>query len=107
MIYLRHVLDESLRLWPPVPVDFRRSVAADTLPDGTPIPPDSTVVYSPYILGRNEKHWKDATKFQPERWEDNDTNTAFIVFHAGPQTCLGRSMAYLEAKTLTTLLLQH
>lgn len=83
----------------------------------------------PLTLDLLETYWgKDAQEFRPERWEtDQVCKEAFVPFHLGPQTCkknifsihmvliaplpyllgLGRSMAYLEAKTLLSLILQR
>jgi len=109
LAYLQQVLDETLRLYPSVPFDFRKSVADDVLPDGKHIPKNSFVAYSALWMGRSEKYWgKDANEFKPERWEsDQIPKEAFVPFHLGPQTCLGRSMAYLEAKTLLSLVLRR
>jgi len=99
---LQRVLDETLRLYPPVPFDARRSLQEDTLPNGLKVPAGIAVVYSAYLMGRSERHWKEASMFKPDRWcnPEDISSLAFVPFHAGPQTCLGRNMAYLEAKAL-------
>ena len=59
---------QVLRLHPSVPVDIKFAKNNDTLPDGTYIPKGSTVLYSPYAIGRSEKVWGgDAKQFKPER----------------------------------------
>jgi len=109
MDYLQYVHDETLRLYPPVPFDFRRAVKDDTLPDGTKVKATGVVAYSAFFMGRSEKYWENAEEFIPERWENKNSlsSPAFVPFHLGPQTCLGRAMAYLEAKALTTRILQR
>jgi cytochrome P450 len=106
--YLRKVLDETLRLYPPVPFDGRQAVNDDVLPNGQFIPAGTTLIYAPYILGRMEEYWEEPLKFDPDRWDKPLKHPfQFVSFHAGPQTCLGRPLAYQEATTMAVLLLQN
>ena len=81
----------------------------DILPDGTIVPAGSLVVYFPYGMGRKEKLWPNAREFNPDRFVEQPKPSPFkfIAFQAGPRTCLGQRMAYLEAKVITTLILQR
>jgi cytochrome P450 len=107
LTYLHKVLEETLRLYPSVPIDGRSSVAEDVLPSGIRVPADAMLIYSAWVLGRSEKYWKNALKFDPDRWDEPPKEPfAFVPFHAGPQTCLGRPLAYQEAKTMVVVLLQ-
>jgi len=112
--YCEAVFSESLRLYPSVPMDGKMAMAADWLPDGTSVPVGSWVVYNPYVMGRSERLWgKDACVFNPERWLHHGGRPiqpspyVFPAFQAGPRTCLGRNMAYLEAKCCAAMLLQR
>jgi fatty acid omega-hydroxylase len=80
------------------------AVEDDHLPDGTFIPKGTLVAFMPYHMGRSKSIWgPDATSFDPERFLDANGSVIemspykFPAFQAGPRTCLGRSMAYLEA----------
>ncbi|KAL6067322.1 Cytochrome P450 family-dependent fatty acid hydroxylase [Balamuthia mandrillaris] len=107
MPYLRKVLDETLRLYPPVPSDGRTAKDDDVLPDGTKVPAGTILVYSAYVMGRSKEHWDEPLRFNPDRWDKPLKNPrAFVPFHAGPQTCLGKPMAYLEAKMVVSQILQ-
>lgn len=109
--YIHAVVTEALRLHPSVPCNMKKSVHADTLPDGTLVPAQSIVVYSPYVLGRNPDLYEDPLTFSPERWtgkglrEPGMSDTA--VFNASPRLCLGKSLAYFESKLLTAVLVQR
>jgi cytochrome P450 len=107
--YTEAVFSETLRLYPSVPKDGKVAIRDDVLPDGTVIPAGSLVVYAPYVMGRREDLWQNANEFQPERFveEPKPSPYKFIAFQAGPRTCLGQRMAYLEAKVITALIYQN
>jgi hypothetical protein len=48
-------MDETLRLYPPVPLDIKQSIHDDTLPCGAFVPGNTLVVWSAYLMGRNEQ----------------------------------------------------
>jgi cytochrome P450 len=111
MKYLLGVINETLRLYPPVPSDPKMALEDDVLPNGYKIKAGAHVVWNAYVMGRMEEYWKDALKFLPERWLDPEQHKArhaflFIPFQAGPRTCLGQNMAYLEAKMLLFMILR-
>ena len=53
--YLHAVIYETLRLWPPVPVDSKVAFADDVLPGGWKVPRGTTLVFCP-CLNRTTKH---------------------------------------------------
>jgi len=115
--YMEQVINETLRLYPPVPVDTKYSLNDDVLPNGIKIPAGSGVHYSPWILGRHPDFWGDPLQFNPDRWLGSSHNGGkpvptvgtlpFIPFNYGPRTCLGIKMAYLEVKAVACVLLQQ
>ncbi|KAH7854568.1 hypothetical protein Vadar_015452 [Vaccinium darrowii] len=113
MVYTHASLSESMRLYPPVPVDGKQAVADNVLPDGTFVEKGTRVFYHPYAMGRSEKIWgKDWADFKPERWLERIEEPAvegkwnfvgrdpytYPVFQAGPRICLGKEMAFLQMK---------
>jgi cytochrome P450 len=109
--YLHAIVSEVLRLYPSVPLDTKRCLADDTLPDGTFVPRGTTVDYNIYSMGRDCSIWgEDALIFRPERWlemKQPPSNYEYPVFNAGPRECLGRRLAMIEMKTCLAMLLPH
>ncbi|KAG2405498.1 hypothetical protein LR48_Vigan10g025200 [Vigna angularis] len=106
MHYLHAAISESMRLYPPVPVDTKECLNDDVLPDGTRVGKGWLLTYHTYAMGRMESVWgKDCTKYNPERWLQNgvcrmESPFRFPVFHAGPRMCLGKEMAYVQMKSI-------
>eukprot|EP00397_Hematodinium_sp_SG-2012_P015501 GEMP01015786.1.p1 GENE.GEMP01015786.1~~GEMP01015786.1.p1 ORF type:complete len:614 (+),score=118.05 GEMP01015786.1:233-2074(+) len=102
LVYTKAVIDETLRLHPPVPRNSRMAVEDDVLPDGTFVPSGCWISYMPYAMNRNKQRWgENAEEFDPNRWfkfTKYPTAYEFPVFHGGPRLCLGYRMAYLEIK---------
>uniref|UniRef100_A0A1W7HBS1 Cytochrome P450 n=1 Tax=Scoparia dulcis TaxID=107240 RepID=A0A1W7HBS1_SCODU len=113
MHYLQAAISESMRLYPPVPVDTKACKEADVLPDGTFIGKDWFISYVTYSMGRMESIWgKDCCEYKPERWiEDGickqENAFKFPVFHAGPRMCLGKDMAYIQMKSIAASVLER
>ncbi|CAL0335019.1 unnamed protein product [Lupinus luteus] len=119
LVYLKAALAETLRLYPSVPEDFKYAVNDDVLPDGTVVPAGSTVTYSIYSVGRMKSIWgEDCMEFRPERWLSVHVNRfdqfrfeppkdgyKFVAFNAGPRTCLGKDLAYLQMKSVAAAVL--
>ena len=74
------VMDETLRLYPPVPIDLKQALHDDTLPCGAHVPAGAMVMWSAYLMGRNEQLWgADVAQFRPERWCDDDAKRFVAV----------------------------
>ncbi|KAL5792799.1 hypothetical protein ACOSP7_001393 [Xanthoceras sorbifolium] len=112
MVFTHASLCESMRFYPPVPIDGKRAEKDDVLPDGTVVRKGEGVQYNPYAMGRMESIWgSDWAEFRPERWlkkeeEQEQEKWSFVgrdpytypVFQAGPRICLGKEMAFLQMK---------
>ncbi|KAI5009526.1 hypothetical protein ZWY2020_011663 [Hordeum vulgare] len=71
MHYVHAAITESMRLYPPVPVNSVQARAADVLPDGTAVGAGWFVSYNAYAMCRMESLWgEDARAYRPERWLD-------------------------------------
>lgn len=112
-VYVRNndSLFETLRLYPSVPANVKRSNRASLLPDGTEMPAYSFIGFSSYAMGRLESVWgPDAASFNPSRWISDDGSLIrespfkFLSFHAGPRTCLGQNLATVEAVSVLSII---
>lgn len=97
------VIQESLRLYPPIWAMERRAIASDVM-GGFHIPAGSSVVISPYVLHRNEKFWPNAEHFDPTRFSTKPH--AYIPFGSGPRFCIGAEFAMMEARLIVPMVTQ-
>jgi cytochrome P450 len=98
--YLRQVLFESLRLYPPIWLMERRAREADVI-DGHPVPAGANVALAIWLLHRHPGHWTDPGRFDPDRFVDSQHHGRpgdhYLPFGLGPRTCLGLAFAVHEA----------
>ncbi|GMF43051.1 unnamed protein product [Phytophthora fragariaefolia] len=113
LVYLEAAIKESLRLNPVAPLIGRTATQDVVFTNGMFIPSGTRVVIPAFAVARLQSIWgKDAAEFKPERWIDSHTGKLriispfkFLVFLAGPRSCLGAKLAMLELKVaLATVL---
>jgi len=96
--YLMAVLQEGLRMYPPVPIALPRTVpAGGTILDGKFVPEGTVVGVHHLSTYRMETIFKHANEFHPERWLGDpefkdDHLDALEPFSTGPRNCLGKSV---------------
>jgi cytochrome P450 len=109
LVYTTAVLEESMRLRPPVWIISRMAVAEDSL-SGRRITKDSIVFMSPYIIHRHPEFWENPEGFDPTRFlpgKDAERHPfAYVPFGAGPRKCIGLSFAMMEMKILLAMMVQ-
>ncbi|KAH0778521.1 hypothetical protein KY290_004948 [Solanum tuberosum] len=100
------ILDESLRLYPPVPF-IKRKVELT-------LPPKMLIYISPLAVQHDHKIWGEHVHvFKPDRFAEgvvkatNNNPVAFLPFGYGPQTCLGLNFAMIKAKISLSMILQR
>lgn len=107
LVFTRQVLEETLRLYPPVWLFTRRAVAADEL-GGYPIEPGDNVFLSPYLVQRMAAYWPDPDSFRPDRFAperaDEQVEHTFFPFSAGPRRCIGEYFSFVEMRTHLAML---
>jgi cytochrome P450 len=98
--YTNMVLQEAMRLYPPVWILPRRAIADDEV-GGYHVPAGAEVLICPYILHRHPRYWPEPDRFDPDRF-DPDTRVdrpryAHLPFGAGPRFCVGNHLGMMEA----------
>jgi cytochrome P450 len=110
--YLNAVLNETMRVFPPVPLTLRET-ANDTSIQGHFVPKATTVVICPWAINTSEQLWgPDAKQFNPDRWlgagrantGGAESNFAVTTFLHGPRSCIGKQFAMAEFACLIAAL---
>jgi cytochrome P450 len=107
LVVTRAVIEEALRLYPPIAALSRMSEGADTL-GAFHVRPRSLIVVAPYVLHRHRKLWERPDVFDPARFlppsKGNIPRFAYLPFGTGPRTCIGSSFALQEATVILATL---
>jgi cytochrome P450 len=103
---LNAVVDETLRLYPPIWIVERDAIADDEI-GGYHIARGSIVYISPYVLHRDPAFWNEPERFDPHRFLPADKRPAYLPFGAGPHHCIGAHFALLESRVILMMVLQR
>ena len=105
--YVRMVIDESLRLFPPAWAVGRRNYQPDELGNYR-IDAETNVIVPIIYIHRNEKYWNEPDKFIPERFTPEKRNQidrfVYFPFGGGPRLCIGNNFALIEMQIILILL---
>jgi len=109
LCYARRVVEEAMRLYPPVWMFFRVSRDADRLGDYA-LPAGAHLALSPYVTQRDPRFWPDPAAFDPERFTPERSAGrhpfAYYPFGGGPRVCIGAGFAVMEATLVLATLAQ-
>jgi cytochrome P450 len=96
LVFTGNVLEETLRLYPPVGRIGRRPIA-DYRIGGRLIPAGAAVFVSPFVTQRDPRWWPNPDRFDADRWTEEARSRrpryAAFPFGAGPRSCIGGQMA--------------
>lgn len=110
LTYARMVVEESMRIYPPVHTMAREAIGDDTLV-GERIPKGSAVMIVPWLLHRHVKLWENPGRFDPERFSPKASAArprfAYLPFGGGKRICIGAAFALTEATVLLATLAQR
>jgi len=99
MPFSRQVIEEALRLYPPVWLYSRTAIADDNI-CGYDIPAGTNIFFAPYYLHRHPDFWDEPEAFKPDRFAPEEVKKrhkfAFIPFSAGPRRCIGDYFSIVE-----------
>ncbi|MBI4576967.1 MAG: cytochrome P450 [Planctomycetes bacterium] len=103
--YLEAVVQETLRLHPPIPIALRWLAAPAAL-DGLEVPAGTHVCPSPWLTHRDPRVHPDPLRFRPERFlGPRPTASAFYPFGGGGRLCVGAPFAVYEMQVILATVL--
>lgn len=107
--YTRFIIEETLRLYPPVPMLARRALSSGSL-EGHDYQKGSILLISPWLLHRNPDIWSEPDAFIPERFDPEISGKpakySYIPFAIGPRICPGLTFGLTEAILILASLAQ-
>ena len=108
--YLEWVIQEAMRLYPPVYTIFREPTEDVTL-SGYEVEAGTTLMVPQWGVHRSERFYDDPETFDPERWKPERAKErprfAYFPFGGGPRHCIGKHLAMLEAQLIVATTAQR
>lgn len=110
LAYTRAIIDETMRLYPPVPLLTREAGAADVIRNRH-VPIGSIMLVSPWLLHRHKLYWDKPDHFIPERFLADAPvpidEFAYIPFSTGPRVCLAKFFGTVQTTLCLAILARH
>ena len=110
LAYTRAVIQETMRIYPPIWGLIRVAAAEDEI-GGVKINPGDRVTLFAYGAHHNPKFWPEPEEFKPERWMAGNAKKqvkySYIPFGAGKRSCIGGAMSQVENTLALSLLLRR
>lgn len=111
MSYIDQVIDESLRINPPVTTIHRVVTKDYMLPNGALLKEGNVVVIPNLAFQRDPEIFPDPLKFDPERFSENAKRNrspfSSLPFGEGPRYCLGMRFGLLQIKLAIAMLVNN
>jgi cytochrome P450 len=108
--YARRVVEESMRLYPPV-WGIERIASEDDVVSGIRVPRGTLTGIIPWCIHRDPRYWNDPERFDPDRFLPDAVEArpryAYLPFGAGPRVCIGNSFAMMEAQLLLAMMMER
>jgi len=110
MPIFQQILEEAMRLYPPVGLLARTALGEDEL-CGRSVKPSDIVFLPIWALHRHELLWKRPAEFDPARFSASGClgrdKYQYLPFGAGPRICVGASFAMMQAQIILSTLIQR
>ncbi|XP_059276858.1 cytochrome P450 734A1-like [Lycium ferocissimum] len=109
---LSMILNESLRLYPPIVATIRRA-KADVDLGGCKVPVGTEILIPILAIHHDQAIWgNDANEFNPSRFSEGVARAAkhpvaYIPFGLGVRQCIGQNLAILQTKLTLAIILQR
>jgi len=107
--YTRAVIQETMRLYPPVWSIIRVALAEDEI-SGHKVMPGDKVALCPYIVHHTARYWDEPEKFDPSRFMPEKAKKrapySYVPFGAGKRACIGGALSIAENTLALTQLLR-
>ena len=106
--FCRAVVEETMRLYPPVPFLSREAIAPGRIAN-RPVRKGAVVLVSPWLLHRRPQLWDQPDAFVPDRFmpgAPRPSRHAYIPFSVGPRVCTGMQLGLAEAVICLATLMQ-
>lgn len=108
--YLRAVVNESMRLYPPAYVIGRQVMAPIAL-GGRLVDTEDQILIPQWVLHHDARWFENPLEFHPDRWldglEDRLPHHVYMPFGGGPRVCIGQHFALMEANICLATLVQQ
>jgi cytochrome P450 len=108
---LFQVLNEAMRLFPPLPAHYRQAIKELDLGHGHIIPAGTNIIMSAYTVHRDPRHFPDPEKFDPERFSPENSlgrhPYAYIPSGIDSRKFVGYEIAIIEIKTILSTVLRR
>ncbi|MEM8627709.1 MAG: cytochrome P450 [Pseudomonadota bacterium] len=109
LVYTRRVIQETMRMYPPVWAFIRRAVEDDEI-DGVAIKKGDAVALCSYAVHHSPKYWTDPDVFDPDRFAPDRMKKrarySYLPFAAGRRSCIGGAMSQVENGLALAMLLR-
>lgn len=110
LAYTRAVIQETMRLFPPIWMLMRVASKPDVI-DGKEIRPGDRVALFAYGAHHSEKYWENPEQFLPERWLGDAAKKrkpyTYLPFGGGKRACIGGAMSQVENTLALSILLRR
>jgi cytochrome P450 len=110
LAYTTMVVQETMRLYPPIYLILRRATADDEV-GGYRIPAGANIALCPYVTHRHPGFWDNPEGFEPERFAPEAARRrhrlAFFPFSGGPRRCIGEGFAQLQLPLVVAMVAQR